>query len=82
VLKEIAREHKEKYDKFQKNVYRLLNIMKYAICFNKNCDFERVDINNKEKGVFMQLSNIKGELNVNMSVKGEFEMCKEMKVKY
>ena len=67
MLTEIAREHKEKY----------------VMCFNKNCDIERVDVDNKEKGVFMQLSNVigcikkrKGELNVNVSVKGE------MKVKY
>ena len=89
VLTEIAKEHKEKYDKFQKKVYRLLNIMKYVMCFNKNCDIEKVSVDNKEKGVFMQLSNVignikkrKGELNVNVSVKGEFEVFKEMKVKY
>ena len=89
VLTEISKEHKEKYDKFQKKVYRLLNIMKYVMCFNKTCDIERINVDNKDKGMFLQLSSVignikkkKGELNVNVHVKGEFDLFKEMKVKY
>lgn len=88
-LTEIQKEHKEKYDKFQKKVYRLLNLMKYVMCFNKKCDIEKVDFISKEKQQYNQLTTIlngikkkKNELKVNVEVKGDFDKNYEMKIKY
>ena len=88
-LTELQKEHKEKYDKFQKKVYRLLNLMKYVMCFNKKCDIEKVEFVSKEKQTYNQLKTIlngikkkKNDLKVNVEVKGDFDKNHEMKIKY
>ena len=87
-LAEMAKLHKKKYEKFQKNAKRIFNLIKYVMSRNIKCDIESVSFESRIKDEFSNilnqvigLKNRKKDLNIIVNLNNQYEENKEMKIK-
>lgn len=87
-LGEMAKVHKKKYEKFQKNAKKLFNLIKFLMSNNIKCDIENVSFESRIKDEFSNILNQvvglkkrKKDLNIVVNLNNEYEENKDMKVK-
>ena len=87
-LAEMAKLHKKKYEKFQKNAKKIFNLIKYVMSRNIKCDIESVSFESRIKDEFSNilnqvigLKNRKKDLNIIVNLNNQYEENKEMKIK-
>ena len=53
----MAKLHKKKYEKFQKNAKKIFNLIKYVMSRNIKCDIESVSFESRIKDEFSNILN-------------------------